>query len=74
MARKAQRRTFDELFREAIDQIYEDTRESGIPLIDLAEEVGISRAQFSRWRRSPPATIRAVTKLQEAIKARKASR
>ena len=69
--KRATTKPFEAVFQEALDQIYADSKEVGIALIDLAEEVGISRAQFARWKRKAPATIQAMTKLQAAIEARR---
>lgn len=63
-------RPFDEQFQTVLRKISEDALLEGISLKDLASEAGISRAQFSRWRRETPLTIRTVTKLQFTLAAR----
>jgi hypothetical protein len=69
--KRAPQKNFDVLFCEALEKIVDDARELGVPLIDLSEEVGISRAQFSRWRTRAPATIQAMARLQAALEARR---
>ena len=60
---------FDELFKAALDEIRDEALRSGWTLQHLAKHVGISRAQFTRWRKCPPVTIKAVAKLQAALRA-----
>ena len=60
---------FEEVFKATLDQIRDEALGSGWTLQRLSKEVGMSRAQFARWRKSPPATIQAVTKLQAAVRA-----
>jgi hypothetical protein len=63
-AMASRQRPFDEVFQAAVDQIYRDAKASRLPLIRLAEEAGISRAQFARWKKKTPLTIKLVTELQ----------
>ena len=65
---------FDELFKAAIAQIGRDADAVGLTLQRVAQEVGISRAQFARWRNRPPSTIQSVTKLQIFIEGARGGR
>ena len=65
--KNVRRKPFDDVFVEALQEIEKDAERQGIPLIALAGQVGISRAQFARWRKRPPATIQVMAKLQAAL-------
>ena len=58
-------------FRAAIDAVENAARELGVTMADLCESVGISRATPPRWKRSTPATIAALQKLQDEVARRR---
>jgi hypothetical protein len=60
---------FDEMFTLTVRQIRKEATDAGWTLQRLAGELGMSRAQFSRWEKSIPKTVQAVTKLQTAVRA-----
>jgi hypothetical protein len=59
---------FDEVFRSTVGQIRHEAMAAGWTLQRLASELGMSRAQFSRWEKSIPKTVQAVTKLQKVVR------
>jgi hypothetical protein len=64
---------FDAVFQTTLAEIERDAKKIGVPMMDLAEDVGISRANMSRWKSRSPATVRKVAELQAALAARQAS-
>jgi len=59
---------FDKVFKSTVRQIRTEATDAGWTLQRLSSELGMSRAQFSRWEKSIPKTVRAVTKLQTAVR------
>ena len=63
---------FDAVFQATLAEIEREARKIGVPMMDLAADVGISRANMSRWKSRSPATIRKVAELQAALAVKQA--
>jgi hypothetical protein len=62
--------TIVECFNSALDRIEHDAKRAGSNLTEICREQGISRTTPDRGRQSPPATIRLVATLQDAVAAK----
>lgn len=63
--------TFDRTFKDTLAALEADARAVGMSDSELARASGVSRSTLQRWRQNAPETVRAVTKMQKAIDARR---
>lgn len=65
-------RNFEEVFKQALSELEADAKAAGTSLTAICRETKISRTTPDRWRARPPATVRLIAQLQQAVERKKA--
>lgn len=58
---------FDEVFRQAINDLEASAKAAGSNMTEVCREAQISRTTPDRWKQRPPATVALVAKLQKIV-------